>query len=93
MAKTIPQIRARMMKLGREAIELGDELIALAEATRRRPPVKRAPTTSPSLTPELAAQIRRYALQHPDVPNREIGALFGVDGGRVTDAMRGLRDQ
>jgi hypothetical protein len=74
---TIPEIRARLHEL---AVTLGcKELHDLAEATRRRSAKKRAASVRQSLTPTLA--------QNPNMSNREIGNVFNVDGGRVSEAI------
>jgi hypothetical protein len=47
-------------------------------------PVKRG-----SLNPGRAARIRDYARQHPDASQDEIGRVFNVAGGRVSEALAG----
>ncbi len=82
---TIPEIRARLHEL---AVALGcKELHDLAEATRRRSAKKRAASVRQSLTPTLAKKIRAYVAQNPNMSNREIGNVFNVDGGRVSEAI------
>ena len=48
--------------------------------------------TSPrrhSLNPLRAARIRAYAAAHPEASQDEIGRLFNVAGGRVSEALAG----
>jgi hypothetical protein len=63
----------------------------LAVQLKRRSPIKRAPNRSARFTKALAARIRRYVRRYPTMSNAAIGRHFNVDGGRVTDAMRGKR--
>lgn len=107
MKRTIPQIRAQLYRVADclrdlmttedfdadEVLILADQIDALARETIRRSSGKRAAPTARRLTPELADRIRAFVERHPDMTNREIGARFGVDGGRVTDAMLGIRGQ
>jgi hypothetical protein len=57
----------------------------------RASPTRRAAVKATRMTPTLARRIRRYAAHHPDKSQREIGVVFNVDGGRVSEAVRGLR--
>lgn len=89
--RTIPEIRERLYEL---AGELGcAELRDLADETKRRPPVKRAPCAARGITPALARRVRAYVAAHPRKPNREIGAHFGIDGGRVSEILAGKRGE
>lgn len=92
MSRPIPDIRRDMHSLADVLTMKGEpeaarKLHELAEATRRRPALKRAKPTRKSLTSELAKNIRAYALQNSHLSNRVIGERFGVDGGRVSEAM------
>jgi hypothetical protein len=42
-----------------------------------------------SLNPALAAEIRAYAALHPEMSQDEIGRVFDVAGGRVSEALAG----
>ena len=89
--RTLPEIRARMHEL---ADELGcPELAALAEETKRRYHGRSAPITARAVTPALAAKVRAYKAAHPDASNRTIGALFKIDGGRVSEILHGKRGE
>jgi hypothetical protein len=64
-----------------------EELHQLADETYRRPPKKRAPIRSPKLTPEMAQEIREYAAEHPDAHHQDIAEKYGVNHGRVSQAL------
>ncbi len=82
----IPQIRNRLRVI---ADETGiDELKDLADEMYRRPPVRRAERRSPTLTPDLAAKIKDYAMQHPKHHLQDIAEVFGVNPGRVSESLR-----
>jgi predicted metal-dependent phosphoesterase TrpH len=85
MKRTIPEIRERLREL---ATEHGlPELRQLAEETIRRPAVRRAPTRNKTPTPELAERIRNYARRHPRAHQQDIAQHFGVNAGRVSEAL------
>lgn len=86
--RSIPQIRDRLREL---AEEHGiDELDDLADEMYRNPAVKRAKVKSPPLTPELAEEIREYVKGHPDLHQQEVANHFGVNHGRVSEALNNL---
>jgi len=89
--RTIPEIRQRLFEL---AIELDcPELSALAEETRRRPYVRRAPIAARKVTPELERRVISYARRNPQQPMRTIGRRFGIDQGRVSEILAGKRGE
>jgi hypothetical protein len=67
------------------------ELAKLAEQLRRRPPKSIAPDHSRPMTDELRGEIRVYAEAHPDASQLTIGNHFGVNPGRVSETLRGIR--
>lgn len=86
---TIPDIRARMREL---AIELAcPELDFLADATFRRYNGRKAPVRALALTPERAEAIRAHCAAHPKAPQMEVAREFGVNIGRVSEALYGTR--
>lgn len=90
MAKTMPEIRARLKEL---AWELDcPELSQLADATFRRrcQPVARAKARKVTL--EIVQGVRRARENNPGMSQRELGRLFGIDGGRVNEIINGFRD-
>ena len=36
-------------------------------------------------------QVRAFVLANPNMPNRDIGRVFNIDGGRVSEILHGLR--
>lgn len=85
----IPEIAEEMRKL---AAERGvPELVGLADELRRRQPGARAPATSRPMTDELAAEIRAFAGDHPNLSQAAIGRRFNVNPGRVSEALNGKR--
>ncbi len=86
----LPDIEKRLRAL---AVELGcDELISLADEMGRRPPVRRAPTASARMTPQLRADIRRHAEAYPHKTFADVGRVFNVNAGRVSEIMAGYRE-
>ena len=105
--RTIPQIRERLNEISRDLVDYATEaeffagrvaafaaeIAALAEETKRRPPVRNGRVTARHVTPEVAAAIRTIARENPRMPNREIGLRLGVDGGRVSEVLAGKRGE
>lgn len=86
---TIPEIRERMKAL---ADEHGiPELRDLAEETRRRPPIRRAPPRWPRLTEDRKAAVRVAFTDNPTWGVRELADSFNTSIGRVSEAIRGYR--
>jgi hypothetical protein len=84
----IPAVRDRLREL---ADEYGiDELNDLADQMYRRSGTRRAPIRSPKLTPEMAQQIRDFADANPDAHHQDIAERFGVNHGRVSEAINNL---
>lgn len=98
--RTIPEVQSSMLDLA-EDLELGVvspevaaiELRDYVRELYRRTPKSRAKPTARRVTPELRKQIRAYKKLHPDFSNRKIGRHFDVDGGRVSEALRGYRSK
>jgi len=67
------------------------ELNFLADATVRRYNGRKAPARSQALTPDKAVSIRAYCEAHPDAPQMEVARKFGVNIGRVSEALYGKR--
>lgn len=82
---SIPEVRDRLRELAEEhGLE---ELHDLADQMYRKSAKKRAPTRSPKLTPEKAEEIRAYAEANPDAHQQDIAEKFGVNHGRVSEAI------
>lgn len=81
----IPAVRDRLREL---AEEHGiDELHELADQMYRKSTKKRAATRSPKLTAEMAQKIREFAAANPDAHQQDIAERFGVNHGRVSEAL------
>lgn len=91
MTRTIPQIRERLHEIAREHGLA--ELHLLAEETKRRQHARRAAPRARAVTEELAAQVRAFAAANPNMPNRDVGRHFGIDGGRVSEILHGKRGE
>jgi hypothetical protein len=92
---TIPEIAERMREIAKQ-IQVhnpteSDELLELSYELGRRPSGARAPITSTPMTPELAQEIRDYADEHPGMSHQAIAEAFGVNHGRVSEALKGKR--
>ena len=59
--------------------------------TRRRYNGRRSPVKSAPMTPELALAVASYAQAYPDKPLGEIGAVFRINSGRVSEVLGGKR--
>ena len=83
---SIPDVRDRLRELAEETgIE---ELSVLASLTyRRRHKGRRAPVSSPTVTPQMRSDMRTYSRNNPNASNQEIANYFGVNPGRVSEAF------
>jgi hypothetical protein len=95
--KTIPEIRERVAQIGRGlrggvAPDLGLELMELAEAMKRRSPIRRAKRRM-SLTDADMCKVETYAAGHSDASYHEIGIACGVNAGRVSEILAGKRTE
>lgn len=96
MGRSIIDVRADMVALA-ELLDSGEcsrhaaaaKLHQLADDTYRNPAVKKAAPTARKMTDDLAFEVREYARDHQTMSNRQIGRHFGIDGGRVSEAMNG----
>jgi hypothetical protein len=85
----IPEVRARLVELADETGN--DELRDLAVHLYRRPAARRAVPQSRPITPELLAEMRGYAEQHPRASLARIAQVFDTNPGRVSEALQGKR--
>lgn len=87
---TIPEIRQRLYEL---SLEHGlPELAYLADETRRHYHGRKTPVVSKPLTPGRIGAIRAYVARHPTEPMHLVGIKFGVNQGRVSEALFGKRE-
>lgn len=87
---TIPQIRERLFELA--IIHSDDELADLARATYRRT-YTRAPTTRKGLDSETKADIYDFVMRNPNMAMQDVANIFGVNPGRVSEAVHGYRGE
>jgi hypothetical protein len=64
---------------------------ALAIMTRRSPAKPVAAARKRRVGPDLAAEIRRYVETHPAAHLQDVAVRFGVNSGRVSEAIHGDR--
>lgn len=83
--RTMPEIRDRLKEIAAETDN--EELLGLAEELRRSAPFRRSPPRSAVFTPEMAEDIRAYARKNPQASQQEIASYFGVNSGRVSEAV------
>lgn len=94
MGSNLPKARGILSS----ALSSRDPLVlraAIAEALTMMTRVyvkQKAPTKSRKMTPALARRIRSFYTRHPHMSVNEIGAHYGVNGGRVSEAIHGHWD-
>jgi hypothetical protein len=100
---TIPVIRRQLELIADEPRTWADRLESadldriagrldlLRQDTKRRRFAGPRKVVSPKATPELREQIRAFARANPDLAQIEIANKFGVNAGRVSEALHGWR--
>jgi len=79
--KTIPEIRQELDEIAHRVWELSTML-------KRRPAMRRSKVKSLRVTEDVKAQMRRFADDNPSLSLQEIANAFGVNSGRVSEALR-----
>ena len=74
-----------------ERKRLADRILLIVSEMYRRPAQRRAPRKARGMTPAMSKRLAKIVASNPDIPLREIGAAFGVDGGRASEAYSGKR--
>ena len=64
---------------------------ALELMTRKQPAKPRAPARRRTVTPADAAAIRAWCTYHPEADLQDVAEMFGVNIGRVSEALHGRR--
>ena len=80
-----------MADLVAENQRLRAEVALLRAKLERRKPVRRAPASSTPISDDLRAEIAAYAAEHRTATQSAIAARFGVNQGRVSEALAGRR--
>ncbi len=89
-AKPIPEIREQMHAWAKDWNK--PELAELAEATKRRFSGRKARAEQKPITAETCRRVRVYCKMYPMISHRSAGRVFGIDGGRVSEILNGMRD-
>jgi hypothetical protein len=92
----IPEVRTELLKIADQLNDIGltkvaSRLIHLESELYRRKRLVRTAKKSKTITPLLKQQIRLYKQKHPDLSEQEIGVIFKVNAGRVSEALIGKR--
>lgn len=93
----IPPVRAALVRIAGGLRDGYDPLAAAVAIENLIPQLYRASAVrktrikSRKMTPALAQKIRTYAALHPSLSNQELGHLFEVNTGRVSEALNYLR--
>lgn len=90
-SRTIPEIRSRLHELARE--HGISELHQLAEETKRRRAVRRAPVRHPPLSDDQLDALKAYARANPQAHLQDIAVRFRTNAGRVSEALHGKRGE
>lgn len=93
----IPLVRDALLRIA-DGLRDGYDPLAAAVALEnlvpqlyRAPAVRRTRVKSRKMTPALARNIRAYAALNPDLSHQELGDLFAVNTGRISEALHHLR--
>lgn len=93
MSSNIPAARSELhlaLLTAKSVEEMRFHVIeALKMMTRERHKPVTARAKLPSLTPALADQIRLHVRQHPSMSTLDVASHFGVNPGRVSEAIAG----
>src|SRR5262245_35469103 len=99
----IPEVRARLHQIAdllRHGDEwagtvdldsIADDLDTLADQTWRRRNGPKAPADPSPMNDDVAYAIRAYRQAYPEATMVRIGQVFGVNQGRVSEALHGKR--
>ena len=88
----IPEARARLEALRNRAgsVSVRNELTAIIDMLKRQAiKPRRSPIQSVPMTAFIGASIRSIAAAHPNYSNQTIADRFGVNSGRVSEALAG----
>jgi hypothetical protein len=74
-----------------ELREIAVKLQMLADKLSRRKAIRKAAPSSTPMTPELAREIREFAMANWELSYSDIAQHFNVNPGRVSEAVAGKR--
>ena len=94
MSTDIPRARKELKEIASgladrdaaAAIEAIVDTLMIRSFTGRKTPVKHR-----RMTDELAFEVRTFTNMHPTMSHEEIGRLFDINAGRVSEVMAGKR--
>jgi len=93
----IPLARTRLTTIASKLAASGQEDTAteirniVENLMIRRPGARRAPSTRNNVTPAITTKVKDL-LRNTDMPQEEIARQFNIDGGRVSEIYRQLRN-
>lgn len=93
---TIPELRPRLLYMAQLLEELGlaeyaAELRWIEQQLHRRKATRRAPAKPVARTEEFNEAVRRYVARNPTTSYQDIGTEFGINSGRVSEIVAGVR--
>jgi len=87
----IPLARKRLKTLQHLLTVVVMDLEEIEKMLKRKEPVRKAAPSSKRMTPEVAAQIRKFAQRNSKASLQEIATRFNVNSGRVSEALNGVK--
>lgn len=88
----VPKAREEIDAIAEALLDLAARLDRVQGNLHRRPYARaRAPRAAPPVNAGMAEFLREFARKNPNLSQREIGQRFGIDGGRVSEALHGDR--
>ena len=92
--KGIPWAREKILEIAEDLDDRGECLVAfrlrIVELRMWRKYIKtRAKPTARRVTANIRDDVLEYLEEFPETSNRDIGRVFGIDGGRVTEILQG----
>ena len=88
---SVEEMRVRLRAMEREAQGMGHALVAIRAELHNRGPVERAEPVSDKFDDDKIAEIIAVKEANPDLPQHVIANMTNVNGGRVNNALRGVR--
>jgi hypothetical protein len=89
---SIPEARDRIYQLINDyemPQEVYDKLTAIADGMYRKFNGRKAPRFSRHMTRDIGDQVRLYAAEYPERAQQQIAEQFGINAGRVSEALAG----
>lgn len=90
----IPETRKQLERIASDPAmppHLAADLRTCISDLVRDPAVRKAPTQSSPVTPQVKQQIKTLAANNPDMSMQDIADLVGVNIGRVSEVLNGKR--